>query len=104
MEDPSVLVTYTIKELLQRIDERLGALDQKVDLRLAAIDERVTHIERVQAERSHLVGEFLDVKKRVELLEADHIGRSAIWGNWRFLIGLLPLGVVLGWALQQYAG
>lgn len=104
MEDPAMLVTYTIKELLQRIDERLGALDQKVDLRLAAIDERVTHIERVQSERAHLIGEFADVKERVISLEADRISRSAIWSNWRFLIGLLPFGVVLGWVLQQYAG
>lgn len=102
MTDPSI-VTYTIKELLTRLDERMGQLDQKLDIRLAVFDERLTHVERTQTERAYLVGEFMDVRKRVEVLEAERVGRMAIWNNWRFLIGLLPLGVVLGWLLQQYA-
>ena len=100
--DPAI-ITFTIKELLQRLDDRLGQLDQKLDLRLAVFDERLMHVERVQSERSHLVGEFVEVKKRVEVLEAERLGRMAVWNNWRYLIGLLPMGVLIGWFLQQYA-
>lgn len=102
MSDPSI-VTFTIKELLQRLDDRMGQLDQKLDLRLAVFDERLSHVERTQTERAHLVSEFVEVKKRVEMLEADLTSRRAIFSDRRFLMGLLPLGVLLGWLLQQYA-
>lgn len=68
MTDPH-LVTFTVKELLQRLDERLTALDTKLDLRLVAMDERITHVERVQSERQHLIGEHEQMKRDVESLQ-----------------------------------
>lgn len=102
MSDPA-LVTFTIKELLERLDNRMGQLDQKLDLRLAVFDERLAHVERTQAERGHLIGEFVDLKKRVDVLEDDRAGLRAVFGGGRFLLSLFPLGVLLGWLLQQYA-
>lgn len=67
-EPPNVI--FTVKELLQRLDERLSAVDQKLDLRLAQIDERVLHIERIQAERQHLIDEHRQMKQHVEKLMA----------------------------------
>lgn len=81
MSDPH-LVTFTVKELLQRLDERMGQLDQKLDLRLVAMDERITHVERVQSERQHLIGEHEMMKREVESLKS-------------FRARFLPTGIVV---------
>lgn len=81
MSDPH-LVTFTVKELLQRLDERMGQLDQKLDLRLVAMDERITHVERIQSERQHLIAEHMQMKTDVESLKS-------------FRARFLPTGIVV---------
>lgn len=75
------LVVYTVKELLTRLDERIGQLDSKLDLRLVQMDERITHVERVQSERQHLIGEHREMRKDVDGLLA-------------FRARFLPIGLV----------
>lgn len=81
MSDPTI-VTFTIKELLQRLDERMGQLDQKLDLRLVAMDERITHVERTQSERQHLIEEHKMLVRDVEDLQT-------------FRARFLPTGIVV---------
>lgn len=70
MTEDSLNVVFTVKELLQRLDERLSAVDQKLDLRLSQMDDRITHVERTQAERSHLIDEHRQMRHDVEKLMA----------------------------------
>lgn len=81
MTDPH-LVTFTVKELLQRLDERMGQLDQKLDLRLVQMDERITHVERVQTERQYLIAEHETMRRDVEGLKS-------------FRARFLPTGIVV---------
>jgi hypothetical protein len=67
--DPNTIV-FTVKELLQRLDERLSQVDQKLDLRLSQIDDRLLHVEREQAARVHLIDEHRAMKVEVESLKA----------------------------------
>lgn len=75
------LVVYTVKELLQQLNDRLGGLDAKLDLRLAQMDDRITHVERTQAERQHLISEHLEMRKDMDSLLA-------------FRARFLPIGLV----------
>ena len=95
MTDPH-LVTFTVKELLQRLDERLGGLDQKLDLRLAQMDERIMHVERTQSERAHLLDEHRALARDVENLQRFH----ARFLPASFVVALLA---ILGLAADIYA-
>jgi hypothetical protein len=68
MTDPTT-VTFTVKELLQRLDERLSAVDQKLDGRLAHIDERLVRLEREIAVLTLSVGAHEDLKEDVDGLK-----------------------------------
>ena len=85
------LIVFTVKELLQRLDERLGQLDQKLDLRLVALDERITHIERVQSERQHLIEEHRRLRDDVAALKT-------------FKARFVPVSLVVGVTVIANAG
>ncbi len=70
MEPDNPKVVFTVKELLQRLDERLGMLDSKLDIRLVALDERVSHTERTQSERQYLIAEHKQVMADVAKLNS----------------------------------
>lgn len=89
MNDPPNVI-FTVKELLQRLDERLSAVDQKLDLRLVQIDDRVTHVERVQAERAYLIEEHKQMRSDIERLKTFRA---------RFLPVSLVAALIAGFAL-----
>ena len=95
--DPSNVV-FTVKELLQDINLRLNGLDQKLDLRLVSMDERITHIERTQAERQHLIAEHQAMRRDVALLMQDRSNRGAIYGDRRVWFGI-GIGLIPAFAL-----
>ena len=100
MSDPSSIV-FTVKELLQRLDDRMMALDSKLDLRLVSMDERIMHIERVQAERGPLVEQFHGVQKDVERLKTDMAGRKAVSGYTRLWLSMIPVAALGGYFLRH---
>lgn len=91
MTDPT-LITFTVKELLQRLDERMGQLDQKLDLRLVQMDERITHVERTQSERQYLIEEHKTLVKEMESMQAFR-ARFLPTGVIAALVGLLALAL-----------
>lgn len=95
-------VSYTVKELLDRIERKVDLIDQKLDLkadreRVHDVANRLAAIELANAARVPLLEQFRDAQQEIAALQS--------WRNR--MIGAVALAVFLGmgaWAQMLGVG